>query len=180
MNRFAPAVLSGLLALMAPVACTSPSQNTPVDGSAEESQQAAALDAAPHNTAKPAAPVEVDARLADGKAHVTVRFAAPASKVQVDVSGVDGLAVKSNATPVAGGRFNAEATTEFDVDYTPGTGQSHLVVSVTGSFQGRRMVKVSTFATGEPTVEQQKAQGTVLTGDEGQRLMVMPAGPESK
>ncbi|MCP3097431.1 hypothetical protein LZ198_00935 [Myxococcus sp. K15C18031901] len=166
MTRIAPAVLSGLLALMAPVACTSPSKNAPAD--------------AAHTTAKPAAPVGVSATLEDGKAHVKLRFDTSASDVQVDISGVDGLAVTSAATPVRGASFDKASTSEFDVAYNPGVGRSHLVVAIRGTFQGSYMTKVASFSTGAPTVEQQKSQGSVLTGDEGERLMVLPAAPEAQ
>ena len=33
----------------------------------------------------------------------------------------------------------------------------------------------STFAVGEPSAEQQKSPGNVVTGEDGQRIKVMPA-----
>lgn len=169
MNRTALAVLSGLLALTAPVACSSQAKSTPpVDSRADVA------------TAKVSAPVTVDAKLAGERAHVTLRFNAPASDVQVHVSGVEGLSVRSGATPLAGTRFTNAGETSFDVDFTPGPGRSHLVVAVTGTFQGSHMSKVASFAVGTPSAEQQKSSGTTITGSDGERIKVMPSSGQSQ
>jgi hypothetical protein len=162
MNRKALAVLSGLLALTAPLACTSSAKSTPpAAGKAD--------------TAKASAPVAVDAELGDGRARVTLRFSAQATDVDVEISGVDGLTVKSAATPVKGGSFTRAAVSTFDVEFTPGVGRSHLVVAVSGDFEGGRRSKVASFAVGTPTVEQQKSSGTTMTGSDGERIKVMPS-----
>lgn len=163
MNRKALTVVSSLLALMAPVACSSHAKpTTPA--------------AASQDTAKVSAPVTVNAELDGERARVTLRFDAPASDVQVSVSGVDGLTVRSAASPVQGGSFARAEEKSFDVDFTPGAGRSHLVVAVTGTFQGAHLSKVSSFAMGKPTEAQQKSGGTTMTGSDGQRIKVMPAG----
>ncbi|WP_164001510.1 hypothetical protein [Pyxidicoccus caerfyrddinensis] len=162
MNRKALTVLSGLLALTAPVACSSQAKSTTPPASTD--------------TAKVAAPVAVEAKVDDKQAHVTLRFDSPASDVQVNVSGVDGLAVKSAGSPVKGGSFARSDETSFDVDFTPGTGRSLLVVAVTGTFQGSPMSKVVSFSVGTPTAEQQKTSGTTVTGSDGERIKVMPSG----
>ncbi|WP_164021405.1 hypothetical protein [Pyxidicoccus trucidator] len=164
MNRTALAVLSGLLALTAPLACSSQSKSTPSAG-----------DQADVATSKVSAPVAVDAKLDGERAHVTLRFDAPATDVQVNVSGADGLSVRSAATPVAGTSFMKAGETSFDVEFTPGPGRSHLVVAVTGSFQGSHMSKVASFAVGTPSAEQQKSSGTTVTGSDGERIKVMPS-----
>ncbi|MFP2927487.1 hypothetical protein ACLESO_20280 [Pyxidicoccus sp. 3LG] len=161
MNRKALAVLSGLLALAAPVACTSSAKATP--GTEEKA-----------DTAKASAPVAVDAQLGEDRARVTLRFSAPASGVKVNVSGVDGLTVKSASTPVDNASFVEAGVTTFDVDFTPGEGRSHLVVAVTGDFEGAHRSKVASFAVGTPTEAQQKGSGTTVTGSDGERIKVMP------
>lgn len=164
MNRKALAVLTGLVALTAPLACSSSAKSNP--GPADTAQ-----------AGKSSAPVEVDARLAEGQARVTLRFDAPANDVQVSVAGVDGLEVKSAATPVQGGSFAEAGSTAFDVAFTPGRGRSHLVVSVSGMFRGSHQTKVASFAVGEPSAEQQKASGSeTMTNSDGQRIKVMPSG----
>ncbi|QSQ18932.1 hypothetical protein JY651_26635 [Pyxidicoccus parkwayensis] len=163
MNRTALTVLSGLLALTATVACSS-SQAKPTSSAASS------------DTAKLSAPVTVDAKLDGEKAHVTLRFDAPASDVQVNVSGLDGLAVKSEASPVKGGSFARADEKSFDVDITPGPGRSLLVVAISGTFQGAPLSKVVTFSTGKPTAEQQKTSGTTVTGSDGERIKIMPSG----
>jgi hypothetical protein len=162
MNRMALVVLPSLVTLLLAGACTSPSKS-------------AANTATGPETAKASAPVSVNAQLGEGQGQVTVRFESPASNVKVHVYGVDGLVVKSAATPVDGASFVKDAVATFDVAFTPGAGRSHLAVAVTGSFQGGERSKVSTFAIGSPSPEQQKGPGTVVTGEDGQPIKVMPA-----
>ncbi|ATB46643.1 hypothetical protein [Corallococcus macrosporus] len=162
MNFKAIAALSSLLALTAQVACTSPSKSNPTPGDSADTQKAGA-------------PVTVNAKLGEDQAQVSVRFDAPATDVQVSISGVDGLAVRSAATPVTGGSFVQDAVSEFDVEFTPGEGQSHLVVTVTGDFRGTHLSRVFSFAVGTPTAAQQKTEGTTVTGDDGQPIKVLPS-----
>jgi hypothetical protein len=170
MNHKLLAVLSGLLALTAPLACSSNAK--PMPGSSEKTDSASAGKA---DTAKSSAPVAVDAQLGDARARVTLRFDSPATGVTVNVSGVDGLTVKSAPTPMDGASFMAAGVTTFDVDFTPGAGRSHLVVAVTGDFQGAYRSKVASFAVGTPSAEQQKSSGTTMTGGDGERIKVMPS-----
>jgi hypothetical protein len=163
MNRRALVVLPSLVTLLLAGACSS---------SAKPAPDAAAT--APE-TAKVSAPVSVDAQLAEGQARVTVRFDSPASDVKVSIYGLDGLVVKSSATPVDGASFVKDAVTTFDVAFSPGVGRSHLAVAVSGSFKGGQRSSVSTFSVGTPTPEQQKTPGNVVTGPDGQRIKVMPA-----
>ena len=122
----------------------------------------------------------VDTQLGDGQAHVTVRFTAPASGVKINIYGVDGLVVKSAATPAEGSTFTEGSTAEFDVAFTPGPGRSQLVVAVNGSFRGAHRASVQSFAVGTPTAEQQQGAGNVVTEDNGQRIKIMPAGGDTK
>ncbi len=162
MNRMALAVLPSLAALLLAGACTSPAKSATNTSTGAE-------------TAKASAPVSVNAQLGEGRAQVTVRFESPASNVKVHIYGVDGLVVKSPATPVDGASFVKDAVSTFDVAFTPGEGRSHLAVAVTGSFPGGQRSSVATFAVGTPSAEQQKSPGTIVTGPDGQPIKVMPA-----
>jgi hypothetical protein len=186
MNRMALAVLPSLVTLLLAGACTSPAKSTGTStadtatDTATDTAANTAADTAPNKatgaeTAKASAPVSVNAQLSEGRALVTVRFESPASNVRVKVYGVDGLVVKSAATPVDGASFVKDGATSFDVAFTPGPGRSHLAVAVTGSFVGGERSSVSTFAIGTPSPEQQKGPGTVMPGDNGQPIKVMPA-----
>lgn len=167
MNRMALAVFSSLLTLLLSPACSPTAKAAP--NSSNEPR-----------TSKVSAPVTVEAQLGDGQAHVTVRFSSPATNVKIGVYGLDGLVVKSAATPVNGSSFTEASVTSFDVAFTPGPGRSNLVVAVNGSFRGAQRASVSTFAVGTPSAEQQQSVGTVVTGDDGQRIKIMPANGDEK
>jgi len=124
---------------------------------------------------KPQAPVSVTARLGAGAATVTVRFHSAATDASVEVHGVDGLAVTSDATPLSGARFGRGEAVTFDVAFTAGAGRSHLAVGVSGSFGGTRRSTVASFAVGKPTPDQLKPAGTAATDSKGQPVKVMPA-----
>jgi hypothetical protein len=166
MNRTALTVLTSLLALTAPVACSSQAKAAPPSSTASSSRP---------DSAKVSAPVAVDAQLGEGQARVTVRFDSPATDVRVNVSGVDGLVVKSAPTPVDGASYVKEGGTTFDVTFTPGSGRSHLVVAVSGTFREGPRTKVASFAVGSPTTEQQKSGAPVITDGNGERIKVMPS-----
>ena len=166
MNRMALAVLSSLT-LLTSAACTS---------SASAAQSTSSEPVA----GKVTAPVKVEAQLKEDQAHITVRFDAPATDVKINVYGVDGLVVKNAATPVEGASFTQSAVQELDVTFTPGPGRSHLVVAVSGSFRGAERSSVSSFSIGTPSAAQQQSQGNVVTGDDGQRVKIMPAGDNTK
>ncbi|AKQ67861.1 hypothetical protein A176_004773 [Myxococcus hansupus] len=161
MNLKAIAALSSLLALAAPVACTSQSKSNPTPADSSD-------------TTKAGAPVRVDAKLGEDQARIALRFEKAASDVQVHLSGVDGLDVKSAPTPVSGS-FAQDSVSEFDVLFTPGEGRSLLVVTVTGTFDGAHLSRVFSFDVGTPTEAQQKATGTTVTGDDGQPIKVLPS-----
>jgi hypothetical protein len=107
---------------------------------------------------------------------VTVRFDRAATGVKVQVRGLDGLAVTSEAMPVKGARFEKGEVARFDVAFTPGAGRSFLSVAVQGSFgAGRRATAVS-FPVGEKSAVQRKGTGTVIEGANGERVKVLPSG----
>jgi hypothetical protein len=123
---------------------------------------------------KPTAPVSVAAELSAGSGRVTVRFAAGADDVRVEVRGAGGLAVTSGAVPVEGASFARGDAATFDVSFTLGPGRSELAVAVSGTFPGLgRRARIASFAVGEPTSEQRKAGGTVVEGDDGERIKVV-------
>jgi hypothetical protein len=125
---------------------------------------------------KPRAPVTVTARTAPGSATVTVRFGSAASDVNIEVHGVDGLAVTTAASPVSGARFARGQTVTFDVGFTEGPGRSYLAVGVTGTFASGRRTAMSAVAVGKPTPEQLKQGPPAMTDSLGQRIKVLPSG----
>jgi hypothetical protein len=134
---------------------------------------------APAIRGKVRAPVAVEATLADGAGRVTVRFDAAATGVRVDVWGVDGLAVTSAATPIAGARFEAAT---FDVVYAAGPGRSALAVSVSGDFGGSPRASVVSFEVATPAPDRRNGlsgaaegtrPGTVVETDDGERVKVL-------
>jgi hypothetical protein len=129
--------------------------------------------AAPTERGKLDAPVVVEAALDAGTAHVTVRFASPATDIRVDVSGVDGLTVTSAATPIQGASYDRGAVASFDVAYAAGPGRSHLAVAVSGAFPGGRRATVASFAVGTPSAEQQKAATGVVEESDGERVKIV-------
>jgi hypothetical protein len=133
--------------------------------------------AAPAKTVhgKPQAPVSVTTRLGSGAATVTVRFHSAATDASVEVHGVDGLEVTSDATPLSGARIARGEAVTFDVAFTEGVGRSHLAVGVSGNFGGMRRSTVASFAVGKPTPEQLKPAGAAATDAKGQPVKVMPA-----
>ena len=144
---------------------------------------AAAADPAPQKPGAPAAhgkaqaPVTVSASLAAGRAAVTVRFHSPATDVGIEVHGVDGLVVTSDATPLSGGRFARGETAKLDVAFTEGAEPGQLTVVVSGTFSGARRMASTSFVTRPPTPEQLKAGRNVATDSSGRRIKVMPVEP---
>lgn len=121
------------------------------------------------------APVTVNFQTVADAGKVTVTFDTPASGVNVNVYGVDGLTVTSAAQPISGAEFANCDAPSFDVTYVPGKGRSHLVVAVTGNFKGS--VRSSTFshAIGTRSAEQSKPVGSAVTDSDGKRIKIMPA-----
>jgi hypothetical protein len=124
--------------------------------------------------AKPGAPAEVTAKIEGNRAQVTVSFSQPGTDVFVSVTGLDGLAIKGEVTPLSGATIKDREVKVFDVDFTPAaTGRSNLLVSVKGNFRGGASASVATFAVGAPTPAQLQGAGTVMTGDDGVPVKVM-------
>lgn len=127
---------------------------------------------------KPAAPVEITASFGSDHAQVEVAFLAGASSVMVSVRGIDGLAVTSEATPISGAfakGTKAVATVKLSIP----TGQSNLVVTVSGVFAGVRSSKTSSFTLGSPTPAQaEKVSSGVKVEPSGERLKEMPAAKQ--
>lgn len=128
---------------------------------------------------KPQAPVQVEAEMGASSARVTVRFDQAGTGVDVRASGADGLAVQAGA--LATGLAVAAGQTEtFDVSFTPGPGQSMLVISVRGAFLAGERIAVRAFPVGKPSAEQlNKADaGTAQIGNE--RVKLSPADEVKK
>jgi len=168
MNR-SLAILAALLAT--PAAACSCSQKT--DAAAKTASEASPAPAAPH---KVQAPVAIDATLGDGAARVTLRFSSPATAVEVNVHGVDGLVVTSAPRLAEGATFTAGEVAAFDVAFTPGPGRSHLAVSVEGLFAGAHRAQVVSFAVGKPAAAAEKAGPARTEGEGAERVKVMPGG----
>lgn len=129
---------------------------------------------------KPQAPVQVDAEVGASSARVTVRFDQAATGVDVRASGADGLAVQGDGLLARGTSVTAGETSTFDVPFSPGPGQSMLVISVRGTFAAGDRIAVRAFPVGKPSAEQQnKADaGTTQIGNE--RVKLLPADEVKK
>jgi len=119
---------------------------------------------------KPSAPVAVTAELAPSSAKVAVKFEGDAERVQIRVSGVDGLAVQSPELVLEQGAFKRGDTTTFDVAYTLPEGRAQLVVTVSGTFNGAQRARVAAFGLGSGPLPN---TGDVQTTSDGERVKVI-------
>jgi hypothetical protein len=132
--------------------------------------------ASPPPRGKPGAPVEVEAALQPGAARIAIAFGADASEVAVRLSGLDGLQVTSPAAPVERASYRRGERAAVEATFTPGPGESSLVVTVEGTFAGSRRTLVRSFAVGTPSrAQEEKARAGVETDQQGERLHVLPA-----
>lgn len=122
---------------------------------------------------KTSAPVTIDAQLEGGAGNVSVFFAAAGTDVEISVKGVDGLTVTSAPVPVSRAGFAKGETASFAVTYSPGQGRSHVVVTVSGRFDGAKRATVASYAIGRQSAGQQKRVGSIMQF-ERQRIKVMP------
>jgi hypothetical protein len=139
----------------------------------------AALLAAPAmgDTAKQQAPVRVEASLAASGAELTITFLTAAQGVEVRLGGTDGLKVSGAEAPIQGGVYTAGQQVKLAVGFTPGPGQSHLAVFVSGTFHGQRRVSARSFAVGKKSAAQLAVDRAGLqTDSRGQKVRVMQAG----
>ncbi len=159
--------MNRLLALAAALLVSLPTLAVPADAAAQKP-------GAPAAHGKPQAPVTISATLAADRAAVTVRFHSPATDVGIEVHGVDGLVVTSDATPLSGGRFARGETAKLDVAFTEGAEPGQLTVVVTGTFSGAKRMASTGFVTRPPTPEQLKAGRNAATDASGRRIKLMP------
>lgn len=123
---------------------------------------------------KLSAPVTVAAVLAGAHADISVAFASAASDVQVQVSGAGGLVVTSAGTQISGA-FAKGSSARTQATFTPPASQGFLVVTVTGTFNGVRASKTTTFTVGQVSAaDAQKASAGVKV-EAGDRIKEMPA-----
>lgn len=129
---------------------------------------------------KPQAPVQVDAEMGASSARVTVRFDQAGTGVDVRASGADGLSVQGDGALARGRSVAAGETSTFDVSFTPGPGQSMLVISVRGAFAAGERIAVRAFPVGKPSAEQisKSDGGTTQIGNE--RVKLLPADEVKK
>ncbi len=127
---------------------------------------------------KPAAPVDIAISFDGDHAQVEVAFLAGASSVTVNIRGVDGLVVTSEATPISGA-FAKGTKAAATVKLTIPPGQSNLVVTVAGVFAGVRSTRTTSFTLGTPTPAQaEKVSAGVKMEPSGERLKEMPASKQ--
>ena len=132
--------------------------------------------AAPPARGKPGAPVGMEAMLRPGAARIDLAFGADASDVAVRLSGIDGLEVTSAPVPVDRASYRRGERAAVEATFVPGPGESHLGVTVEGSFGGSRRTLVRSFAVGTRSPAQEdKARAGVVTDARGERLHRLPA-----
>ncbi len=120
------------------------------------------------------APVNVNFQPGVNSGYVYVTFDAAATDVNINVYGVDGLRVTSVPQPITLATFAKSDTTAFEVTYTPGMNLSHLVVAISGNFNGALRSSTLSYAIGKPSREQLKPVGTPMTDSDGKRIKLMP------
>ena len=111
---------------------------------------------------KPSAPVAVTAELAPSSAKVAVKFEGDAERVQIRVSGVDGLVVQSPELVMEQGAFKRGDTLP--------EGRAQLVVTVSGTFNGAQRARVAAFGLGSGPLPN---TGEVQTTSDGERVKVI-------
>jgi hypothetical protein len=123
---------------------------------------------------KPQAPVDIVGFMEASNASVVITFEVEAREVAVQVYGTDGLVVQGSETPVTNGTYAAGETLELAVDYTPGPGQSHLAVVVSGQFGGSQSSRVASFTVGDENLPSQR-RSDITSNEQGEPIIVMPA-----
>ncbi len=126
-------------------------------------------------TAKPQAPVQIEADVAASSARVRVRFEQAATNVEVRANGVDGLALAIDPVLVKGRNVAAGETATFDVPFTAGAGQSMLAVHVRGAFAAGERTAVRAFLVGRPSAEQIRKDQKETTRIGGEDVRLLPA-----
>lgn len=123
---------------------------------------------------KAVAPVSVDADVHEDHVHLTLRFENEGDRVSVDVTGIEGLHVKSPPSLVAGGHVRAKETRTYDFDLERKSGRNELMVSVRGTFAGAPLARVVTFTLGDGPLEQ---SGVKVVTQDGDTIKLMPSSP---
>jgi hypothetical protein len=123
---------------------------------------------------KPMAPVSATAEWSQQNGVLRIAFEAPAKKVSVVVTGVDGLMVATDKVA----QLNKAQKDEFalgeikvvPIVFSQDNPKGVLAVNVTGIFNGAQQVRVMTFEVGHP--EPQRAPGRLMTDSTGETLKV--------
>ncbi|MBL8912245.1 MAG: hypothetical protein JNM17_16260 [Archangium sp.] len=121
---------------------------------------------------KRSAPVAIDASLREASAKLTLKFERKGEGVSVDVSGIDGLTLKSEGAVLRDAAITAGEVKSFEVAYARGAGRTNLVISVRGTFDGAPLARVVTFAIGEGPLTQ---TGTTVILNDGEAFKLMNA-----
>lgn len=128
---------------------------------------------APHETAKPSAPVDVTAKLRPGAADLDVVFGADGSGITIKVWGVDGLTLTKGATPVSAASVKSGQSMNVSVEFEAPTTESNLAVSVSGTFGGREQAKVRSFTINAGAPRSAAPVGESKVDKDGRRVKVM-------
>jgi hypothetical protein len=129
---------------------------------------------APVKYGKPQAPVDIVGFIEASHASLMLTFETAATEVAVRVYGTDGLVVQGSETPITNQSFEAGETLELAVVYTPGPGQSHLAVMVSGQFGGSQSARVVSFTVGDTPLPAQR-RSHITSSPTGEPIIVMPA-----
>ena len=125
-------------------------------------------------TQKPGAPVHIQAVMNEGGARVEIAFQVAARDVEVQVDGIDGLALASGPTTVRERSIDDGQRLAFQVAFAPVEEPSTLSVLVSGQFHGAFMSRAASFTVGDPALFRagRSAQQRELTDAEGNRIKV--------
>lgn len=157
-------IICGVVLALSLVGCTS--------GPKEKPDAVANVSAPLPVEGKRSAPVAIDAALRETGAKLTLKFERKGDGVSIDVSGIDGLTLKSEGGVLRDATVAAGETKSFDVTYARGAGRTNLVVNVSGTFDGAPLSRVVTFAIGEGPLTQ---TGTKVILNDGEAFKVMNA-----
>ncbi len=124
--------------------------------------------------AKPQPPVRVEAEVSLAGAVVRLQFAVAAQQVEVQVRGVDGLALLQPTRRLARRDVAAGGCAQLTVGFEQEVPQGTLVVSVEGRFANERQRLVRTFSVGAP-LPAPTTQKKMLRGHRGRPLHLLPA-----
>jgi hypothetical protein len=99
-------------------------------------------------------PATISGVLSGGNAHISVRFQAEGSDVQIALRAADGMKLLGEEIPIRGRSVSKAERIAIDVPYQQGPDQSSLTVEVTGTFDGESKTVSQSFKVGIPNDDQ--------------------------